>query len=68
MRRAWAQLIKRIYEVDPLLCPTCGAEMKIIGFVTVHEVVTKILKHLRQKAETEKSRGPPKAERFAAAS
>ena len=23
-RRRWAQLIRRIYEVDPLLCPRCG--------------------------------------------
>jgi hypothetical protein len=68
MRRAWAQLIKRIYEVDPLVCPTCGAEMKIIAFITENEVVTKILKHLTQKAETENSRGPPEAAGFAAAS
>ena len=68
MRRAWAQLIKRICEVDPLVCPTCGAEMKIIAFITEHEVVTRILKHLTQKAETEKSRGPPEAAGFAAAS
>jgi len=23
-RRSWAQLIKRIYEVDPLVCQSCG--------------------------------------------
>ena len=26
VRQSWAQLIKRIYEVDPLLCPSCGSE------------------------------------------
>ena len=29
----WAELIKRIYEVDPLLC-SCGRQMKITGFIT----------------------------------
>jgi hypothetical protein len=24
LRRSWAQLIKRVYEVDPLVCPSCG--------------------------------------------
>jgi len=23
----------RVYEVDPLLCPFCGAEMKILAFI-----------------------------------
>ena len=30
-RLTWAALIKKIYEIDPLLCPYCGAEMKIIA-------------------------------------
>jgi hypothetical protein len=32
-RLTWAKLIRRVYEVDPLLCPFCGAEMKIRAFV-----------------------------------
>jgi hypothetical protein len=30
----WAVLLARIYEVFPLLCPQCGAELRIIAFVT----------------------------------
>ena len=30
-RLTWAALVRKIYEADPLLCPYCGAEMKIIG-------------------------------------
>ena len=29
----WAALIKQIYEIDPLLRPKCGSEMKIKSFV-----------------------------------
>jgi len=32
-RITWAALIKCVYEVDPLQCPKCGAEMKVIGFI-----------------------------------
>ena len=56
LRRSWAQLIKRIYEVDPLVCPSCGSEMKVIAFITEHDVVDAILRHLQRKEE---ARAPP---------
>jgi adenine-specific DNA methylase len=30
--KSWARLIKKIYEVDPLVCPRCGGQMRIIAF------------------------------------
>ena len=33
-RYTWALLLARIYEVFPLVCPHCGAEMRIIAFIT----------------------------------
>ena len=32
LRRAWAQMIRRIYEVDPLTC-RCGAKTRILSFL-----------------------------------
>jgi hypothetical protein len=29
LRRRWANLIRRVYEVDPLVCPRSGAEMRV---------------------------------------
>ena len=58
LRRSWAQLIKRIYEVDPLVCPSCGSEMKVIAFITEHDVVDAILRHLERK-EAREARAPP---------
>ena len=46
-RMTWAALIKAIYEVDPLTCPKCGGEMKIVSFITEAAVVQKILRHCR---------------------
>ncbi len=28
-KRAWARLIAKIYEIDPLLCPECGSEDEV---------------------------------------
>ena len=40
-------LIKRIYEVDPLSCPHCGGEIKVVTFLESPqaEVIEKILRH-----------------------
>jgi hypothetical protein len=32
-RKAWARLIQKIYEVDPLTFPKCQGSMKIIAFI-----------------------------------
>jgi hypothetical protein len=36
--------------VFPLLCPLCGAEMRIIAFITVASTVRDILVHLGEPA------------------
>jgi len=38
-------MIRNVYEVNPLLCPECGAEMKIIAFIEDPEVIDKIISH-----------------------
>jgi hypothetical protein len=61
---SWARLIKKIFEVDPLLC-VCGAEMKIVSIITDFRVVDRILRHLRSQAcrarDPFEPRAPPQA-------
>jgi len=45
-RRNWARLIKKVYNIDPLICPKCNSKMRIIGFIEEEAVIEKILKHL----------------------
>ncbi len=45
-RKNWARLIQKIYNVDPLKCPKCKGDMKIISFIEQSEIIKKILKHL----------------------
>ena len=46
VRRAWADMIQRVYEADPLTCPSCGSEMVIVSFIEDEDVIFKILNHL----------------------
>ncbi len=45
--QTWAMLIKRVYEIDPLSCPHCGGQMKVIAFIEPPQadVIEKILRH-----------------------
>ena len=55
--KRWAELIYRVYEVDPLTCAQCGGEMKILAFITEPNAINKILHH-RQTSAAE-PRAPP---------
>jgi len=61
LNRSWAQLIQKIYEVDPLVCPICQGKMRIIAFIEDYKIVKKILDYLGIY-EFEKKRAPPRAE------
>jgi hypothetical protein len=58
LSKRWAELIYRIYEVDPLTCARCGARMKILAFLIDPKVIRQILDHLHGKA---RPRAPPRA-------
>ena len=45
--KGWAEMIRKVYEVDPLLCPSCGGKMSIISFIEDHKVIDKIIDHLK---------------------
>ena len=59
----WAALIKRVWEVNPLVCPKCGGTMKIVGFIEKRDqadVIERILKHCGLW-DRPASRAPPQA-------
>jgi len=43
-RSAWARLIAKLYEVDPLICARCGSAMKLIAVIRDPAEVRKILR------------------------
>ncbi|HVT43213.1 MAG TPA: hypothetical protein VMT00_02375 [Thermoanaerobaculia bacterium] len=38
-RKPWADLIRHVYETDPLICSRGGAAMKIIALITERKVI-----------------------------
>jgi hypothetical protein len=64
-RSRWAALIKKVYEVDPLKCPKCAGQMRIISFIEKKDqanVIEKILKHCGLWMESEERAPPEKLE------
>ena len=64
--RNWARLLRKIFEVDPMLCPQCGVKMLPVSVVQEVEVIDRILRHLWQVGgndpwEGTTLRGPPAA-------
>jgi hypothetical protein len=63
-RMTWAALIKCVFEVDPLKCPCCGGQMKIVSFIEEPLVIEKILRHCKLWMVAEHGRSkeaPPRA-------
>ena len=54
-----------VFEVDPLTCARCGAEMKVISVITDPAIIHRLLRHVRtQNAADDDSydpRAPPAA-------
>jgi hypothetical protein len=59
--RGWAEMIRKVYEVDPLICPRCGGRMRVVAFLTEYAVVDRIIRHLELTFVAEK---PPPAHIF----
>jgi hypothetical protein len=45
-KRAWARLLAKVYEIDPLICPKCGSEMKVLAVIENPDEIRRILRHL----------------------
>ena len=42
----WAICIKKVFEIDPLICPKCGIDMKIVSFFQSLKEIKKICNNL----------------------
>ncbi len=60
-KAAWARLIRKVYEADPLECPKCKGPMRVIALIDDPGVVRRILEHLGRWAPEASERGPPAA-------
>jgi hypothetical protein len=49
-RRRWAELLRLIYEVDPLVCLRCGSTMRVVAVVTARATIDELLAHVRARS------------------
>jgi len=54
-------MIRKVYEVDPMICARCGGRMKVVAFLAEYAVVDRIIRHLKLTFAAEK---PPPAHAF----
>jgi hypothetical protein len=54
-------MIRKVCEVNPLICLRCGGTMKIIAFITEYTVVDRIIDHPKLTFVAEK---PPPSHVF----
>jgi hypothetical protein len=40
-------MIRKVYEVNPMVCPKCGGTMKVVAFLTDYAVVDRIIDYLK---------------------
>ena len=63
--KKWRDLILQVWHTDPLICPKCRQQMRVIAVIDQRVVIEKILRHLGQWNGTPPlapARGPPAAD------
>jgi hypothetical protein len=56
---AWADLMRRAFDIDVLACPRCGGRMRLLATVDNSRVIRQILAHLGLPTEVPQPRSPP---------
>jgi hypothetical protein len=60
----WAELMKRVFDLDVMQCPGCSGQMKVIAEIEDPVIARKILEHLglpAEELELTPARGPPES-------
>ena len=59
-KKNWARLLKKVYEVDPFLCPNCGGTMVVVGVIEDPVKLKAIIEWAaQQQPALPEVRGPP---------
>ena len=57
-RKTLIPYCRKVYEVDPMLCPAGGDTMKVIAFLTDFSVVDHLINHLKLTFVAERPPAP----------
>ena len=65
----WADLMRRVFELDVLACPRCGGRLRLIAVLEASDTTARILRHLNLPTEVPSpapARPPPGVDDWAA--
>lgn len=60
--KAWAACLRRVFEVEPIICPVCGVDLQPVAAILDDREIERLLRHLGLPAElprTRPARAPP---------
>ncbi len=60
---AWADLMRRAFDIDVLACPRCGGRMRLLATIEDPRVIRQILAHLGLPIQIPEPRPPPVSRR-----
>jgi hypothetical protein len=55
--KGWAEMTRKVYEIDPLLCPSRGGRMSVVSLIEEPKTIYRVIRHLELTFEAE--RPPP---------
>ena len=61
-RYSWAELLRRVFEIDVLVCPSCGGRRKVLSAIHDPDSIARVLGALGLSSEVPElapARGPP---------
>jgi hypothetical protein len=61
-RLSWAELLRRVYDIDVLACPRCAGQLRVLAAISDPPVVRQILAHLglpTERPPVATARAPP---------
>lgn len=64
-RYTWAELLRRVFRIEVLKCPSCGGRRRLLTFLTHPDTIRRILAHLGLPTElppVAAARPPPRAD------
>ena len=66
-RLSWAELLKRVFQIEITVCPDCGGQLTFVAAILEREALEKILTHLGVPSVAPKfhpPRAPPQSRMF----
>jgi hypothetical protein len=56
--KGWAEMTRKVYEIDPLSCPSRGGRMSVVSLIEEPKTIDRVIRHLELTFEAEQPPPP----------